>query len=162
MWYEDFQDGYHGGNLGYENGTILAILNLHAASMPTTKFWLHPTYCSGADNNWRLSKWLPWQPSWIRFWWKVTDGQTDEGQTMVNRPWHKLTWSKAPGELTIEDLHLGCILDMFLTILNLHVAPMPPTKFWLNLTYHSEADEVWRFSRWPPWRAISNIGPKLF
>ena len=23
--------------------------------------------------------------------WKVTDRHTDEGQTMVNRPWHKLT-----------------------------------------------------------------------
>ena len=29
-------------------------------------------------------------------------------QTMVNKPWHKLTWSKAPGELTIEDLQDGC------------------------------------------------------
>ena len=68
---------------------------------------------------------------------------------MVNRPRHKLTWSKAPGELTIEDLQDGCCGDhpgyynnMVLAILNLHVAPMPPTKFWLNLTYHSGADEV--------------------
>ena len=29
---------------GYMNGTILAILNLHAAPMPSTKFLLHPTY----------------------------------------------------------------------------------------------------------------------
>ena len=55
MWFEDFQDGYHGGHLGYQNGTILAILPLHAAPMPSIKFPLHPTYCSGADNNWRLS-----------------------------------------------------------------------------------------------------------
>ena len=27
---------------------------------------------------------------------------------------------------------------LFLLILNLHVAPMPPTKFWLNQTYHWE------------------------
>ena len=39
--------------------------------------------------------------------WKVTDGHADEGQNMVNRPRHKLTWSKAPGELTIEDLQDG-------------------------------------------------------
>ena len=90
--------------------------------------------------------------------WKVTDGYTDEGRTMVNRPWHKLTWSKAPGELTIEDLQDGCCGDhrgyrnkFFLAILNFHVTPTPPTKFWLNLTYHSRADEVWRFSWWPPW-----------
>ena len=40
--------------------------------------------------------------------WKDTDGHTNEGRTMVNRPWHKLTWSKAPGELTIEDLQDDC------------------------------------------------------
>ena len=28
---------------------------------------------------------------------------------------------------------------------------MPPTKFWLNRTYRSRVDAVWRFSRWPPW-----------
>ena len=39
---------------------------------------------------------------------------------------------------------------MILTILNLHVAPMPSTKFCLNLTKHSGADVVSRFSRWPP------------
>ena len=38
--------------------------------MPSTKFPLHPTYCSGADNNWRLSRWPPWQSTWIRFWWR--------------------------------------------------------------------------------------------
>ena len=90
--------------------------------------------------------------------WKVTDGHTYEGWTMVNRPWHKLTWSKAPGELTIEDLqnsccggHNGYRNKMLLATLNLHVTPMPPTKFWLNLTYHLGADEVWRFKRWPSW-----------
>ena len=41
MWFEDFQDGCHGGHLGYLNGTILAILNLHTAPMPSTKFPLH-------------------------------------------------------------------------------------------------------------------------
>ena len=40
MWFEDFQDGCHGGHLGYQNGTILAILNLHAAQC------LAPSFCS--------------------------------------------------------------------------------------------------------------------
>ena len=62
---------------------------------------------------------------------------------MVNRQRHKLTLSKAPSELTIEDLHDGCshrgyCNKMFLAVLTLHVAQMPPTKFWLNLTYHWE------------------------
>ena len=33
--------------------SILAILNLHAATMPSTKFPLHPTLF-GSNNNWRL------------------------------------------------------------------------------------------------------------
>ena len=90
--------------------------------------------------------------------WKVTDGHTDEGRTMVNRPRHKLTWNKASSQLTIEDLkdcccvgHHGYRNKMFLAILNLHVTPMSPTKFWLNLTYRSGADKVWRFSSRPSW-----------
>ena len=58
IWFEDFHNGCHGCHLGYQNRTILAILNLHAAPMPSTTFPLNLTYCSGADNNWRLSRWL--------------------------------------------------------------------------------------------------------
>ena len=73
--------------------------------------------------------------------WKGTDRHTDE----INRPWHKLTWSK----LIIEDLQNGCCFchrgycnKMFLAILNLHVTLMHPIKFWFNLTYDSGTDEV--------------------
>ena len=48
---------------------------------------------------------------------------------MVNRPQNKLTWSKAPGELTIEDLQYGCCgghrgyrNKMFLATVNLHAS----------------------------------------
>ena len=44
--FEEFQDGRH---LGYRNGKILAILNLHVATMPPTKFQLNPTYGSGVE-----------------------------------------------------------------------------------------------------------------
>ena len=47
--FEDFQNGRHGGHLGYRNGTILAILNLQVAKIPPTKFKLNPTYGSGGD-----------------------------------------------------------------------------------------------------------------
>ena len=43
MSFEEFQDGSHGGDLGYRNGTILAILNLYVATIPPTKFQLNPT-----------------------------------------------------------------------------------------------------------------------
>ena len=49
MPFEEFQDDHHGDNLGYPNRTILAILNLHVATMPPTKFQLNPTYGSGED-----------------------------------------------------------------------------------------------------------------
>ena len=43
MSFEEFQDGQHGGHLEYQNGTILAILNLCVNVMPHIKFWLHLT-----------------------------------------------------------------------------------------------------------------------
>ena len=49
MLFEEFQDGRHGGHLGNGNETILAILNLHVATMPPTKFQPNPTYGSGGD-----------------------------------------------------------------------------------------------------------------
>ena len=49
MSFEEFQDGRHGGRLGYPKGTILAILNFHVSTMPPTKFQLNPTYGSGGD-----------------------------------------------------------------------------------------------------------------
>ena len=36
---KNFQNGRHGGHLGYRNWSILAILNLYVAPMPHTKFW---------------------------------------------------------------------------------------------------------------------------
>ena len=65
IWCEEFQNGYNGGHLGYQNETILAILNLNVAPMPPTKFGLNPTSRSGADVVWRFSRWPPWQLCWI-------------------------------------------------------------------------------------------------
>ena len=49
MSFEEFQDGIHGGHLGYQNGAISAILNLYVAPMPPIKFWLNPTNGLGGD-----------------------------------------------------------------------------------------------------------------
>ena len=51
MWFEDFQDGHHGGHLGYWNRMSLAILNLHAAPMPSTKFGLNQPFRSRLQLN---------------------------------------------------------------------------------------------------------------
>ena len=48
MSFVEFQVG---GHLGYQNGTIFAILNLHVATMPPTKFQLNPTYGYGDVEN---------------------------------------------------------------------------------------------------------------
>ena len=47
--FEEFQNGRHGGHIGYRNGIILAILNLHVVTMPPTKFQLNLIYGSGGD-----------------------------------------------------------------------------------------------------------------
>ena len=67
MSFEEFQDGRHGGHLGYQNRTILAILNLNVATMPPTKFQLNPTYGSGDVKNVKSSR--------------QKDGQMDDGRT---------------------------------------------------------------------------------
>ena len=64
VWEMSFEE-FHGGRLGYRNGTILAILNLYVAPMPPIKFRLNPTYGFGGDVVKRLSRWPPWRPSWI-------------------------------------------------------------------------------------------------
>ena len=51
----------NGGHLGYPNGTILAILNLWVAPMPSIKFRLNLTYGLGGE-------WPPWWQSWISEW----------------------------------------------------------------------------------------------
>ena len=43
MSFKDFQDGHRDSHPGYQNGTILAILNLHVPLMPPIKFQLNPT-----------------------------------------------------------------------------------------------------------------------
>ena len=43
MSFEDFQNGRHGGHLGYRNEMILPFLNFHVAQLPPTKFGLNLT-----------------------------------------------------------------------------------------------------------------------
>ena len=49
MSFEEFQDGRHGDHLGYQNETILEILNLYVTVMLPIKFWLNLTYGLGED-----------------------------------------------------------------------------------------------------------------
>ena len=68
---------------------------------------------------------------------------------------HIMVWE----EMSFEEFqdgpnggHLGCWNGTNLAVLNLHVTPVPPTKFQLNLTYRSRANVISRYSSWPPWQ----------
>ena len=52
--FAEFQDGRHGDHLGYQNTTILAILNLCITVMPPIKFQLKRTYGLGGNVVWRM------------------------------------------------------------------------------------------------------------
>ena len=67
---------------------------------------------------------------------------------MKDGPWSTdhgmsdLEQSRRTTEGLQDGSHHGYSNKIVLAILNLHVTHMPPTKFWLNLTYNSGADEV--------------------
>ena len=61
----DFQDGCHGGHLGFPIGTILAIFDLQVALMLPSRFGVNWPFGSGEEAKNRFSRWQPWWPSWI-------------------------------------------------------------------------------------------------
>ena len=52
----DFQDGCHGGHLGFPIGTILAIFDLQVTPMLPSKFGVNRPFSSGEAKN-RSSRW---------------------------------------------------------------------------------------------------------
>ena len=60
----DFQDGSHGGHLGFPIGTILAIFDLQVTLMVPSKFGVNWPFGSGEEAKNRFSRWRPWRPSW--------------------------------------------------------------------------------------------------
>ena len=63
-WKIDFQDGGHGGHLGFPIGTILAIFDLQVTLMLPTNFRV---LAFGEEAKNRFSRWPPWWPSWISY-----------------------------------------------------------------------------------------------
>ena len=61
----DFQDGRHGGHLGFTIGMILAIFDLQVTPMLPSKFGVNWLFGSGEEAKNRFSRWRPWRPSWI-------------------------------------------------------------------------------------------------
>ena len=61
----DFQDGGHGGHLGFPIGTILAIFDLQVTLMVPSKSGVNWPFGSGEEEKNRFSRWRPWRPPWI-------------------------------------------------------------------------------------------------
>ena len=61
----DFQDGCHGGHLGFPIGMIFAIFDLQVTPMLPSKFGGNWPFGSGEEAKNRFSRWRLWRPSWI-------------------------------------------------------------------------------------------------
>ena len=61
----DFQDGNHGGHLGFPILTILAIFDLQVTWMLPTKIRVNWPFSLGKEAKNRFSRWLSWWPSRI-------------------------------------------------------------------------------------------------
>ena len=55
----DFQDGCHGGHLGFSIGTILVIFDLQVTPMLPSKFGVNWPFGSGEEAKNRFSRWRP-------------------------------------------------------------------------------------------------------
>ena len=59
----DFQDGCHGGRLGFPIDMILAIFDPQVTPMLPSKFGIYWPFGSGEEAKNTCSRWRPW-PSW--------------------------------------------------------------------------------------------------
>ena len=150
---EEFQDGCHGTNLGYRNRTNFS--NSETPCRPNASHQL------SAQSD------LPfWSRCGLKIF-KMTSRISEQNEFSNSKspcyPMPSTEFQLNPTfhwqQITMEDFqdahrggHLGYRNKIMLAILNLLVAPVTPTKFWLNQIYHSAADEIWRFSIWPLWQ----------
>ena len=56
---KDFNDGGHGGHLGFLIGTILAIFDIQVTPMHSTKFQVNWPFGSEEEAKNRFSRWQP-------------------------------------------------------------------------------------------------------
>ena len=152
-WKIDFQDGDHGGHLGFPIGTILATFDLQVTPMLPTKFRVNWHFGLEEAKN-RFSRWPPWRPSWIK------DRQKFSFFLIYKSPQCFLPGLESIGFWVQEkkrkiDFQDGCHLEipigMILAIFDLRVTPMLPTRFGFNWLLGSEEAKN-RFSRWRPWQ----------
>ena len=148
----DFQDGRHGGHLGFWIRTVLAIFYLHVTPMLPTKFWVNWPFGSGEEAKNRFS----WGPSWISnqndfsyFW----DTSHPDASYEVSESTGFLVQEKKR-KIDFQDghhgSHFGFPIRRILAIY-LQDTLMLPTKFRVNWPFGSGEEAKNGFSRWPPW-----------
>ena len=60
----NFQDGHHGGHLGFLITMIFAISDLLVTPMLPTKFWVNWLFGLGEEVKYIFSRWPPWISDW--------------------------------------------------------------------------------------------------
>ena len=65
MYKTDFQDGHHGGLLGFLIKSILASFDQQVTLILSSKFQVSLPFGSGQEVLNSFSRQQPWQPSWI-------------------------------------------------------------------------------------------------
>ena len=118
--------------LRYRNRTILAILNLYVAPMPPINVEFNPHY-SLRDIVWRISRWLPWPPSWMSEWNEL--GSSESPHCLP--PSFSLIWLTVRKQMSFQDFqdghhgaHGGYWNGTNLAILNFHVTLNASHQVW--------------------------------
>ena len=146
----DFQDGHHGGHLGFRIATILAICDQVIPMLPT-EFQVNWPFCSGEEAKNIFTRWPPQRPSWI------SDGN-DFSYFWSTRCF--LLSYKSVGPSVQEKKRktdfqdggqLGFSIEAILVSFDLLITTMLSTKFQVNRPFGSGEEAKNIFSRWPPW-----------
>ena len=133
----DFQDGCHGGHLGFPISMILAIFDLQVTPMLPSKFGVNWPFGSGEEAKNRFSRWPPWWPSWIF-------DRHDFNYFFINKSPQCFLASLESIGLSVQKKrkidfqdgghggHLGFPIGTNLAIFDLQVTPMLPTRYRVN------------------------------
>ena len=137
----DFQDGCHGGHLGFLIRMILAIFDLQVTPMFPNKFRVNWPFGSGKANN-RFSRWPPWWPSWISNQNNFSYFQSTSHSKASYPGWRiGLSVQEKMWKIDFQDCPMAAILDFgserFYFFFDLQVTLMLPTKFRVSWPFSS-------------------------
>ena len=151
---KDFQDGHHGGILGFPISMILAIFNLQVTLMLPTKFGVNWHLGLGEEAKNRFSRWPPWRPSWIYDRHKFTNFYLHVTPMLPSK--FGVNWPFGSGEEMKNRWRPSWISDRhnfsyFWTISH----PDASYQVWSQLTFRFRRKKKTKnkFSRWRPWRS---------